>query len=165
MCERESTLRLGCPDPNSIGRARSPSRVSRVRLLVTLLLITIIFTSLFYVLTRKGGQRRVLTLDKEEYGIGGRAVLTVRNIWKSTILVGVDYVLSKKVDGSWVWVPVQGPDEAWDAALRVLSPGESYRQVIKLDGLQAREYRLRKEIHHTDPEETRAYYVGFTITG
>ena len=166
MRERESTLRLGCPDPNSTGRAHSPSRVSRVPLLAVLLLITITFTSLFYVLTRMQGlDRGAVTLDKEEYEIGGRAVLTVRNIWKSTILVGVPYGLSGKVDGSWVWVPVQGPDEAWDAALRVLRPGESYRQVIKLDGLQAGEYRLRKEIHHTDPEETRAYYVGFTITG
>ena len=143
----------------------SPSRLSRAQLLAVLLLITIIFTSLFYVLTRKGGQRRVLTLDKEEYGIDGRAVLTVRNIWKSTILVGVGYGISRKVDGAWFNVPVQGPDEAWDAALRILSPGESYRQVIKLDGLQAGEYRLKKEIHHSDPEEMRAYYVGFTITG
>ena len=131
---------------------------------MTLLLITIIFTSLFYVLTRKWGQSRVLTLDKEEYGIDGRAVLTVRNIWKSTILIGVPYGISRKVDGSWVYVPAQGQYEAWDAALRILSPGESYRQVIKLDGFHAGEYRLKKEIIHKD-EDTRAYYVGFTITG
>lgn len=62
-------------------------------------------------------------------------------------------------------VPVLGPDEAWTAAARVVRPGESYRQVIKLDGLQAGEYRLRKKIHHTDLDEMRAYYVGFTITG
>ena len=105
----------------------------------------------------------MLTLDKEEYGIDGRAVLTVRNIWKSTILVDVDYGLSRKVDGSWV--PILVKDETRTAASRVLRPGESYTQVIKLDGLQAGEYRLRKDIHYTDPEETRAHYVGFTITG
>jgi len=104
-----------------------------------------------------------VTLDKEEYGIGGRAVLTVRNIWKSTILVGIDYGLSRKVDGSWI--PVLEKDEAWTAASRVLRPGESYSQVIKLVGLQAGEYRLRKKIHHTDTDEMRTYYVGFTITG
>jgi hypothetical protein len=140
-----------------------PSRVYRVRLLVTLLLITIIFTSLFYVLTRKWGQNRVLTLDKEEYGIDGRAVLTVRNIWRSTILVDVENSISRKVDDSCVYVPVLDPDEAYTAASRVLRPGESYRQVINLDGFQAGEYRLRKDIYHTDLEEMRAYYVGFTI--
>jgi hypothetical protein len=140
------------------------SRVYRVRLLVTLVLVTVIFTSVFYVLTRKWGQGEVLTLDREEYQIDNRAVLTVRNIWKSSILVGVGYSLSRKVDGSWVWVPVQGSGEAWDAALRVLSPGESYRQVIDLEGFQTGEYRLRKEIVHKD-EETRAYYIGFRITG
>jgi hypothetical protein len=132
--------------------------------LTVLLLITIIFTSLFYVLTRKQGlDSGAVTLDEEEHGIGGRAVLTVKNIWKSTILVGVDYSLSRKVDGSWVEVPVSG--EGWTPAVRILRPGESCRQVIKLDGLQAGEYRLRKEIHHTDLDEVRAYYVGFTITG
>ncbi len=109
--------------------------------------------------------RGAVTLDKEEYGIGGRAILTVRNVWKSTILTGVDYGLYRNVDGSWVWVPVLGSDTAWTAAARVIRPGESHRQVIKLDGLQAGEYRLRKVIHHTDTDEMRAYYVGFTISG
>lgn len=141
-----------------------PSRDYRVRLLVTLVLVTVVFTSVFYVLTRKRGQGDVLTLDREEYPIDSRAVLTVRNVWKSAILVGVDYSLSRKVNGTWVWVPVQGLGEAWTAALRVLGPGESYLQVIKLEGCQAGEYRLRKEIVHKD-EETRAYYVGFRMTG
>ena len=130
-----------------------------------LFLITIIFTSLFYVLTRKWGQNRVLTLDKEEYGIDERAVLTVRNIWRSTILVDVENSISRKVDDSCVYVPVLDPDEAYTAASRVLRPGESYRQVINLDGFQAGEYRLRKDIYHTDLEEMRSYYIGFTIIG
>ena len=132
--------------------------------MAVLLLITIIFTSLFYVLTRKQGlDGGVVTLDKEEYGIGGRARLTIRNIWKSTILVGVEYDLSRKADGSWIPVLVQ--DEAWTTAARVLRSGESYSQVIKLDGFQAGEYRLRKKIHYTDTDEMRTYYVGFTLTG
>jgi len=156
--------RVICSDINFEMNLTGPSRDYRVRLLVTSVLVTVVFTSVFYVLTRKWGQGNVLTLDREEYQIDSRAVLTVRNVWKSSILVGVDYSLSRNVDGSWVWVPVQRSGEAWDAALRVLSPGESYRQVIKLEGLQAGEYRLRKEIVHKD-EETRVYYVGFRITG
>jgi hypothetical protein len=86
--------------------------------LAVLLLITIIFTSLFYVLTRRQKPDiRAVTLDEEEYGIGGRAILTVRNVWESTILVGVEYGLYRKVDGSWVSVLVK--DERWTAASRV----------------------------------------------
>jgi len=132
--------------------------------LAALLLITIIFTSLFYVLTRRQEpDSGAVTLDEEEYGIGGRAILTVRNVWESTILVGVEYGLYRKVDGSWA--PVLVRDEAWTPAARALRPDESCSQVIKLDGLRAGEYRLRKKIHHTDTDEMRAYYVGFTITG
>jgi len=147
----------------------SPSRDTCVRLLVILLLVTIIFMSLFYVVMRSRGQRRLLTLDKDKYQINGYLILTVKNIWKSDILVGVDFGLSKAVNGSWKHVLVPGPDissdSTYDAAMRILRPGESYSQVINLKGLEAGEYRLKKEIHHTDPDEMRAYYVRFTITG
>jgi hypothetical protein len=131
-----------------------------------MLLIIVIFASLFYVFTQK--QRldgRALTLDKKEYGIGEKAILTIRNKWESTITVGVAYGLSRMEDGAWVEVSVLGPNEAWTAAARILHPGESYKQVIKLDELQEGKYRLEKEIHHIDLDDFKTYYIEFTITG
>jgi hypothetical protein len=129
-------------------------------------LIIVIFASLFYVLAQK--QRldgRALTLDKKEYSIGEKPILTIRNKWESTITVGVAYGLARMEDGTWVEVSVLGPNEAWTAAARILHPGESYKQVIKLDGLQEGEYRLEKEIHHIDLDDFRTYRIEFTITG
>ena len=133
--------------------------------LVLLLILGVGLITLYSVLNdlqRQEYDVRV-SLDKDEYYKGEEATLKITNRGKREITFGMSYRFMKKTNDTWVEVPALGPNEAWTAALLILPPGRSYKQVVDLSRLEVGDYVLFKEIYFGESGEGKTFTIRFCI--
>lgn len=100
-----------------------------------------------------------LSLDKQKYAQGEKAILTVKNTGNSTLPYGYPYYLSRKLFFFWV-PPIEAPVEnTWLTILFEVSPGNHHSQTINLLGFPAGTYGVSKRIG------TQWFYTEFVVEG
>lgn len=82
-----------------------------------------------------------MTLDKSEYTREEEHTLMITNYGPTQIVFGEAYKIEKLVNGKWVEVTT---NEVWIMVANILSPGDSYRQSVKLTKFQSGDYRISK---------------------
>ena len=134
---------------------------------LTIAVMALIVLALSYTwLTRLNG-KQVLSLNKEVYEVGDFLVLTVHNIYRDGILVDVNYRIQEWTGGYWHELNVHAPDSGYDAACKVLAPGETYRQVVDIRWLGEGRYRIGKQINRLEglEEKTYTFWREFEVEG
>ena len=105
-----------------------------------------------------------MSLDKEVYKVGDVLVLTVKNVYRDGILVDVDYRIQEWTGDYWHELNKDSRDSGYDAAAKVLAPGETYRQVVNIRWLGEGRYRIGKQINRLE-EDTNTFWVEFMVEG
>jgi len=127
--------------------------------------ITITFVFLFPIITEfldcalKNGV--YVSLDKARYTVDEKPILTIKNCGPNEITFGSEYKIEKFIDEEWVEVPAM--PWAWDAARRILPPGQSFRQSIDLSGFSPGDYRVGKTVRDEVTEMSRIFKVKFEV--
>lgn len=144
------------------GMSQTYNRIYRLIIVATALIVL----ALSYTwLTRLNG-KQVLSLDKEVYEVDDVLVLTVHNVYRGGILVGVEYRIQKWTGGYWHELNKDSRDSGYDAASKVLAPGETYRQVVDIRWLGEGRYRIGKQITPLEvEEETYTSWIEFMVEG
>ena len=125
----------------------------------------IVLASSYTWLTTLNG-KHVMSLDKEVYKVDEVLVLTVHNIYRGGILVGVNYRIQEWTGGYWHELNVHAPDSGYDAACKVLASGQTYRQVVDIRWLGEGRYRIGKQITPLEvEEETYTSWIEFMVEG
>ena len=132
--------------------------------------ITITFVFLFPIITEfldcalKNGV--YVSLDKARYTVEEKPIFTIKNCGPNEITFGSEYKIEKFIDDEWVEVPAYNLDVpwAWEAALRILPPGQSFRQSIYLSGFSPGDYRVGKTVRDEVTEMSRIFKVTFEVT-
>jgi len=132
--------------------------------MLTIAAMALIVLALSYTwLTRLNG-KQVLSLDKEVYEVGDFLILTVNNVYRDSILVDVDYRIQEWTGGYWRELDDTAPDSGYEAAAKVLAPGETYRKVVDIRWLSEGRYRIGKRI--TLPKEKMyTSWIEFMVEG
>ena len=127
--------------------------------------ITITFVFLFPIITEfldcalKNGV--YVSLDKTRYTVEEKPILTIKNCGPNEITFGSKYNIEKFIDEEWVEVP--DVPWAWDAARRILSPGQSFRQSVDLSGFSPGDYRVGTTVRDEVTEMSRIFKVKFEV--
>ncbi|MCE4613733.1 MAG: hypothetical protein F7C07_07915 [Desulfurococcales archaeon] len=87
----------------------------------------------------------LLVLDREVYKQGDRLEARVVNMRLSNIYMGLEYLVYKNVNGSWIIDEALTP-KAWPDLLIAVKPGGSYKLEIDLGNATPGLYRLVKEV-------------------
>ncbi len=124
----------------------------------------IIIASSYTWLTRLNG-KQVLCLNKEVYKAGDVLVLTVKNVYRDGILVDVEYRIQEWTGDYWHELNKDSRDSGYDAAAKVLAPGETYRKVVDIRWLGEGRYRIGKQITLLEEEKTYTFWVEFMVEG
>jgi hypothetical protein len=104
-----------------------------------------------------------IRLDKANYTVDEKPVLTIKNSGPNEITFGVDYEIYMKVGEDWVEVPALGPNTAWTAALCILPHCKSYRQLIDLSRFGPGDYRVFKTVRDEVTGVSTTFVVKFKI--
>ncbi|MBN2336275.1 hypothetical protein JXL21_12005 [Candidatus Bathyarchaeota archaeon] len=123
----------------------------------------IILASSYTRLTRLNDEQ-VLSIDREVYDLDDVLVLTIQNVYGDSILVDVDCRIQVWTGGYWRELNTDSTDSGYDAAAKVLAPGETYRQIVNLRRLGEGRYRIGKQITHLE-EQTNMFWIEFQIEG
>ena len=125
----------------------------------------LVLASSYIWLTRLNG-KQVLSLDREVYEVDDVLVLTVHNVYRDGIMVAVDYRIQEWTGDYWHELNVYAPDSGYDAACKVLAPGQTYRQVVHIRWLGEGRYRIGKQINLLEvEEETYTSWIEFMVEG
>jgi len=130
---------------------------------LTIAALVLIVLALSYTWLTTNGEP-VMSLDKEVYKVGDVLVLTVHNIYRDGILVDVDYRIQEWTGDYWHELNKDSRDSGYDAAAKVLAPGETYRQVVNIRWLGEGRYRIGKQINRLE-EDTNTFWVEFMVEG
>ena len=127
--------------------------------------ITIIFVFLFPIITEFLDCALIngvyVSLDKTRYTVEEKPILTIKNCGPNEITFGSVYNIEKFIDEEWVEVP--DVPWAWDAARRILSPGQSFRQSVDLSGFSPGDYRVGTTVRDEVTEMSRIFKVKFEV--
>jgi len=123
---------------------------NRIYKLIIAATALIVIASSYNWLTTMNG-KHVMSLNKEVYKVGDFLVLTVNNVYRDSILVDVDYRIQEWTGDYWRELDDTAPDSGYEAAAKVLAPGETYRKVVDIRWLGEGRYRIGKRI--TLPKE------------
>jgi len=130
---------------------------------LTIAALVLIVLALSYTWLTTNGEP-VMSLDKEVYKVGDVLVLTVKNVYRDGILVDVDYRIQEWTGDYWHELNKDSRDSGYDAAAKVLAPGETYRQVVNIRWLGEGRYRIGKQINRLE-EDTNTFWVEFMVEG
>ena len=132
---------------------------------LTIAVIALIVLALSYTWLTTNGEP-VMSLDKEVYKAGDVLVLTVKNVYRDGILVDVEYRIQEWTGDYWHELNKDSRDSGYDAAAKVLAPGETYRQVVNIRWLGEGRYRIGKQITPLEvEEETYTSWIEFMVEG
>ena len=127
--------------------------------------ITITFVFLFPIITEFLDCALIngvyVSLDKTRYTVEEKPILTIKNCGPNEITFGSPYKIEKFIDEEWVEVP--DVPWAWDAARRILSPGQSFRQSVDLSGFSPGDYRVGTTVRDEVTEMSRIFKVKFEV--
>lgn len=128
--------------------------------------MALIVLALSYTWLTTSNGKHVMSLDKEVYKVDEVLVLTVHNIYRDTIMVDVDYRIQEWTGDYWHELNVHAPDSGYDAACKVLAPGQTYRPVVDIRWLGEGRYRIGKQISRLEvEEETYTPWIEFMVEG
>jgi len=131
--------------------------------MLTIAAMALIVLALSYTWLTTNGEP-VMSLDKEVYKAGDVLVLTVKNVYRDGILVDVEYRIQEWTGDYWHELNKDSRDSGYDAAAKVLAPGETYRQVVNIRWLGEGRYRIGKQINRLE-EDTNTFWVEFMVEG
>jgi len=133
--------------------------------MLTIAAMALIVLALSYTWLTTNGEP-VMSLDKEVYKAGDVLVLTVKNVYRDGILVDVEYRIQEWTGDYWHELNKDSRDSGYDAAAKVLAPGETYRQVVDIRWLGEGRYRIGKQITPLEvEEETYTSWIEFMVEG
>ena len=141
------------------GMSQTYNRIYRL----TIAALVLIVLALSYTWLTTNGEP-VMSLDKEVYKVDEVLVLTVKNVYRDGILVDVDYRIQEWTGDYWHELNKDSRDSGYDAAAKVLAPGETYRQVVNIRWLGEGRYRIGKQINRLE-EDTNTFWVEFMVEG
>ena len=105
-----------------------------------------------------------IRLDKANYTVEEKPVLTIKNSSPNEITFGVDYEIYMKGGEDWVEVPALCPNAAWTAARCILPYCKSYRQLIDLSRFGPGDYRVLKTVRDELTRVSTTFVVKFKIS-
>ncbi len=104
-----------------------------------------------------------LELDKREYMIGEKPVMTIKNHGPTTLNFGTPYWYERLDEGEWV--DVDWSERAWTMPILILDPNRKYQEKLDVPFSDEGIYRVGKEITADGTNITRILYADFVCAG
>lgn len=104
-----------------------------------------------------------LELDKSEYMIGEKPVMTIDNHGPTTLNFGTYYWYERLDEDEWVHV--DWGERGWTLPMLILYPNKEYQKNLDVPFSDEGIYRVGKEIMADGTNITRIYYADFVCAG